>query len=75
MTSPGLRSPLLFRVSGVFLIIGLSIEAVSLHWIHPLAFLSFFVVGGTCLAAGILLFLYSVLIKSAASGRDNLSPH
>jgi len=40
---------------------GLVIEAVSLGWRHPTAFLLFVLVGGAAMAAGILLFLYSIV--------------
>ena len=50
------------RISGVLLLLGLSTESVSLFWVHPIAFIAFFVVGGTFLAAGVLLFLYSLVL-------------
>ena len=50
------------RISGVLLLLGLSTESVSLFWVHPIAFIAFFVVGGTLLAAGVLLFLYSLVL-------------
>lgn len=49
------------RVSGVLLLLGLLVEAGSLLWSHPTAFLAFVFVGGLLLAAGVLLFLYSLL--------------
>jgi len=61
-----------FRFSGGLLIIGLCIEAISLHWIHPLAFLAFFVIGGAFLGAGVLLFLYSIVFHpSPTNGNDS----
>ena len=64
--------PRSFRVSAILLILGLSTEAISLHWVHPLAFIAFFVIGGTLLAAGILLFLYSlVAMPSTPDGRNS----
>lgn len=59
-----------FRVSGVLLIVGLLVEAVSLFWIHPLAFLGFFIIGGILLAAGILLYLYSIVFHPSTSIPD-----
>jgi hypothetical protein len=56
-----------FRISGILLLLGLSTEAVSLFWVHPIAFIAFFVVGGTFLAAGILLFLYSLVLFPSSS--------
>ena len=58
------RSPKLLRLSGILLLTGLGIEAISLRWIHPIAFLLFFIAGGACLAAGVLLFLYLLLFRS-----------
>jgi RsiW-degrading membrane proteinase PrsW (M82 family) len=49
------------RASAVLLIIGLLIEAISLRWAHPTAFLVFMFIGGACMAAGIVLFLYSLV--------------
>jgi hypothetical protein len=55
------------RLSGISLIIGLAIEAVSLLFNHPLSFMGFIIVGGTLLAVGVLLFLIS-LVEIAQSG-------
>ena len=63
--------PRTFRISGVLLVLGLCIEAISLRWIHPLAFIAFFVIGGSLLAAGVLLFLYSLVAVSQARNADN----
>jgi len=49
------------RLSGSFLILGLSIELISLLWEKPLAFLLFAFVGGALFLAGILLYLYSLV--------------
>jgi hypothetical protein len=49
------------RISAVLLIVGLAIEAMTLHWAHPTAFLVFMFIGGTCMGAGILLFLCSLV--------------
>ena len=51
----------MFRISGVLLLLGLCTEAISLRWVHPIAFILFFVVGGTLLTTGVLLFLYSLV--------------
>jgi hypothetical protein len=60
-----------FRLSGILLVIGLCIEAISLFWIHPLAFLAFFVIGGSFLGAGVLLFLYSIVFQHAPPSSDD----
>jgi hypothetical protein len=49
------------RVSGIMLILGLAIEAVSLMFNHPLSFMGFIIVGGVMLGVGVLLFLYSLV--------------
>jgi hypothetical protein len=56
-----------FRLAGLLLIIGLCIEAISLQWVHPIAFLAFFVGGGSFLGAGVLLFLYSIVSRPPSS--------
>jgi hypothetical protein len=64
--------PQTLRISGILLVTGLCTEAVSLFWVHPIAFIVFFVVGGTLLGAGVLLFLYSLLLFR--SSRDSHDP-
>ncbi len=49
------------RLSGILLIAGLLVELATLHWSHPTAFLFFLLLGGTLMAAGILLFLLSLV--------------
>ncbi|MFZ1009845.1 MAG: hypothetical protein WAN65_23615 [Candidatus Sulfotelmatobacter sp.] len=54
------------RLSGILLILGLVVEALSLCWNNAFSFMSFVVVGGALFASGILLFLYS-LVSSKTS--------
>lgn len=49
------------QLSGVLVGAGLVVEVVTLYWAHPLAFVAFIVLGGTLVAAGILLYLYSIV--------------
>jgi predicted membrane channel-forming protein YqfA (hemolysin III family) len=49
------------RLSAIFVAVGLGIEALTLIKIHPLAFLTFMFAGGTCLAAGFVIYLYSLV--------------
>jgi hypothetical protein len=49
------------RISGVFLIVGLIVEALSLCWNSALSFMSFVVIGGLFFVSGIVLFLYSLV--------------
>ena len=54
------------RISGVLLVLSLIVEAASLHWSHPTAFLVFIFVGGLLMAVGILVYLYSLLPVGSA---------
>ena len=51
----------ILRFSGIMLILGLAIEAVSLAFNHPLSFMGFIIVGGTLMGVGVLLFLISLV--------------
>lgn len=60
------------RISGVLLIFGLVIEALSLCWNNAVSFMSFVVLGGLFFASGILLFLYSLVSgKTSAFEKEN----
>jgi hypothetical protein len=49
------------QVAGVFLVLGLLVEALCLVWKGPLAFLLFLGVGGILLFAGIVVYLFSLV--------------
>jgi hypothetical protein len=51
------------RIAGTLVLLGLLVELVSLLWSHPLAFIVFVVGGGLLIAAGILVYLYSVVSR------------
>ncbi|HEX4462974.1 MAG TPA: hypothetical protein VIA18_33605 [Polyangia bacterium] len=51
------------RISAALVMFGLIVEWVSLGWQHPTAFVLFVVVGGAAMAAGMLLFTYSIVSK------------
>jgi hypothetical protein len=53
------------RISGMLIVLGLLVEALSLIRIHPLAFLGFMFVGGGFLIAGIAIYLYSLVSIAA----------
>ena len=53
------------RLSGTLLILGLAIEAFSLAWGRPLAFLLFICVGGLLTLTGILVYLYALISVTA----------
>jgi predicted membrane channel-forming protein YqfA (hemolysin III family) len=52
------------RMAGAFVLAGLVVEALSLWWNHPLAFVAFLVIGGLLLAIGIVIYLLAVLAFS-----------
>ncbi len=52
------------RMSGILIMLGLLVEALSLIRIHPIAFLSFMFVGGGFLVVGILIYLLSIASPS-----------
>ena len=63
------------RIAGLLVMGGLSVEAISLQWAGPAAFLLFLLAGGSLMAAGILFYLYSLVADtaegpSAAGGRE-----
>ena len=63
MTTPQIDRRL--RISGILIVLGLLVEALSLIRIHPLAFLVFMFVGGGFLIVGIAIYLYSLVSVSS----------
>jgi hypothetical protein len=55
------------RLSGILLILGLVVEALSLCWNNAVSFMSFVVIGGALFASGILLFLYSLVSSNTSA--------
>ena len=49
------------RISGVLLILGLVVEAVSLHWNTAPSFLFFMFVGGFCFVGGVAVYFFSLI--------------
>ena len=49
------------RVSGILVILGLLVEALTLIWNHPISFSLFLLVGGGFLLSGIIVFLYTFI--------------
>jgi predicted membrane channel-forming protein YqfA (hemolysin III family) len=49
------------QVAGVFIVLGLVIEALCLIWSTPIAFVIFVAVGGLLMFVGIVLYLYSLV--------------
>jgi hypothetical protein len=50
-----------FRLAAMLLICGLLVEAICLLWARPLGFILLVCGGGLLCAAGIILYLYSLL--------------
>jgi uncharacterized membrane protein YccC len=48
------------RISGMLVGLGLAVEAFSLLWSHPTAFLAFMFLGATLVGAGVLVYLWSL---------------
>ena len=55
------------RLAGRLLTVGLLVEAVCLLWARPLAFIVLVAVGGFLCAAGIVVYLYSLVSASDAT--------
>jgi hypothetical protein len=58
------------RLSGILLILGLLVEALSLCWNNAVSFMSFVVIGGALFASGTLLFLYSLVSSKPSTITD-----
>jgi hypothetical protein len=54
------------QVAGVFIVLGLMIEALCLIWSTPIAFVIFAGIGGLLMFVGIALYLYSLVFNLEA---------
>jgi hypothetical protein len=54
------------QVAGVFIVLGLVIEALCLIWSTPIAFVIFVAIGGLLMFVGIVLYLYSLVFNLEA---------
>jgi hypothetical protein len=52
------------RLAGMLLIAGLLVEGICLLWARPLAFILLVGIGGFLCAAGIIVFLFSLVSAS-----------
>lgn len=50
------------RLSGALIVSGLGIELITLFWNHPVSFFLFLCVGALLVGAGMLLYLWSVVV-------------
>jgi hypothetical protein len=48
-------------ISGLMIACGLLIQTISHFWAHPLAFMTFLVVGAPLVALGIVMFLLALI--------------
>jgi hypothetical protein len=48
-------------LAGTLLVAGLLIEAATLAWAHPTAFLAFAGLGATLVLAGVVLYLHAIV--------------
>ncbi|MGA2813135.1 MAG: hypothetical protein ABSG16_17165 [Candidatus Acidiferrum sp.] len=55
------------QLSGILVIVGLLVEGLCLLWSRPIAFVVLVGLGGLLIAAGVLLFLYSLAIVDRAN--------
>lgn len=58
------------QFAGGLLLSGLLVEAISVVWTRPIAFIVFVGLGGLLFAAGILLYLYSLVSIKAAHSKQ-----
>jgi hypothetical protein len=49
------------RWAGLLIALGLIVQLTTFIWLHPLAFIAFAMIACPLIAAGILLFLYSLV--------------
>jgi hypothetical protein len=59
----------LLRIAAGLVLAGLGVEAVSLQWTHPLAFILFAVVGAAAIGGGVLVYLYWLLFRRARASQ------
>jgi hypothetical protein len=64
MTTVIIHRPI--RYSGMLIVAGLLIQALTLLWTRPVAFVCFLMVGCPLTGAGILLFPYSLVSHETA---------
>jgi hypothetical protein len=62
------------QLAGSFLLLGLLIEAISVAWTRPIAFVVFVAFGGVFFALGIFLYLYSLVSVAGRKSSDHRQP-
>ena len=53
------------QLSGLFLILGLGIEAICLLWARPIAFVIMVAAGGIFCSVGVAVYLYALVSRKA----------
>jgi hypothetical protein len=53
------------KLAGLLVVLGLIVEAITLFWSHPTAFLVFLFLGALLVVAGVLLYLFAIATYSA----------
>lgn len=66
MTGADPRLARRLRLAGLLVALGLLIEAATLFWRHPTAFLAFVFLGGLLVAVGAVIYLLSIVTFSSA---------
>ena len=61
MTGASPRLTRRLQLSGLLVGLGLAVEALTMAWSHPTAFLAFLLVGGTLVGLGVLVYLYAIV--------------
>lgn len=49
------------KIAAYFLLAGLAVEGITLHWAHPTSFLLFLTLGGVLILAGISIYLVEIV--------------
>lgn len=55
------------RLASILISIGLVLASLTFTWTHALSFMTFVFIGGTLVAAGVLLYLWAVVSAPAGS--------
>jgi hypothetical protein len=66
MGAPGIKRRI--RRAGLLIGLGLLVQLLTFVWIHPLAFLTFLTLGCPLVVAGILLYLYTLVVHEEQRG-------
>jgi spore maturation protein SpmB len=70
VSAPAPRLLRRLRISGLLVSLGLAIEAVTMAWSHPTAFLVFLLLGGMLAGAGVLTFLATIATLPPPTAED-----